>query len=345
MINCFKSKSSNLLAVDISHTSITLLGITKTANCHTVEWYHRCPLPENTLVGNDIIEPYALAACMQALLKHSPKRWKKAIIAVPDSVIMTKIMQITDDLTSGEVEQYIASEIDNTITHPLEKINYDFAILGPSTKYPELLDVVVVAAKTSCVTQRVNLLTQVGLKVACVGVESYALSKLIQRYDKSILAVLHLGFQQSHLWVVDGEKRMFSHEENIGTAQLLDSVMNQCGLNRHQAQRAMEQSDFASRYGVVLWPMYYQSIVEFCRRALQLYSLTDQAIPLNTLWLVGGLVNCSEMADWIKRTLGLDVLQVNSLLYQDRALQLEQLKPNSDQTCCILPLSLALYLS
>ncbi len=69
-------------------------------------------------------------------------------------------------LGDNELEGQVEMQADQYIPFPMEEVSYDFQVIGPSEKDPEMLDVLLVATRTENVEQRQAAVQAAGLTAA-----------------------------------------------------------------------------------------------------------------------------------------------------------------------------------
>lgn len=219
----------------ISSTSITILEISGSPNQYCVEGYGHMQLPK----------PYSdidiVAHAIKTLLSSSGLLSKQVVLAIPDSCVISKIIQISIYTRKQDIEEWVILEAEKHIPYPMNEINLDFHIIGPSIDNPALLDVLIVAARTEHVELRIETLRRAGLAVRIIDIESYAIERaaclwtgelsLLNQEKHSVL--FDINESVMYCFVFYGEKIIFSREDR------LDDWHDFYGLLQ-QMQRAMQ---------------------------------------------------------------------------------------------------------
>jgi len=168
-------KQPVVLGLDISSTAIKLLELSQSGDRLRVESYAVEPLPANSVIEKNIADVEAVGAAIKRAVKRSASRTKLAAVAVAGSAVITKIIAMPASLTEDELEQQIELEADQYIPYPLEEVNLDFEIIGPSENDPERIDVLLAASRSENVDIRIAAIELAGLKAKIVDVEAYAI--------------------------------------------------------------------------------------------------------------------------------------------------------------------------
>ena len=58
---------------------------------------------------------------------------------------ITKVIQMPRNLRGSDLEAQVELQADQYIPFPMEEVSFDFEVIGPSEKDPEMLDVLLVA--------------------------------------------------------------------------------------------------------------------------------------------------------------------------------------------------------
>lgn len=256
VLKLFRPKHQSVLGIDISSSAVKILEISGSGEELCVDGYGREALPPFALDGNLIKDTEAVANCIKKVLLRSRLTSKNAALAVPDSVVISKVVQINDGLNDQEMEELIVIEADKYIPYPIDEINLDFEILGHSAKNSAMLDVLIVASRAENVQRRVEAAVLAGLTPIIVDVESYAVERAALQLAKDlpasghdkIVAIIDIGTRFCHLFVLHGMKLIFSREEKFGSMQLIEAIAERYKMTPEQAMEAKEQGTLPDDY-------------------------------------------------------------------------------------------------
>ena len=87
-------------------------------------------------------------------MKRSGARAKEAAVAISGDAAITKVIQMPRTLSENELEGQVEMQADQYIPFPMEEVSFDFEVIGPSEKDPDMLDVLLVATRSENVEQR-----------------------------------------------------------------------------------------------------------------------------------------------------------------------------------------------
>ena len=190
-------------------------------------------------------------------MKKSGSKAKYAAMAVSGSAVITKVISMPASMTDAEMEAQIQLEADQYIPYPLEEVNIDFQLLGPSEKNPDLVDVLLAASRSENVEDRVAALDLVGLTASVVDVEAYAMetacTHLLDQFPEGgadqTIAVADVGATDTTLNVLHNNKIIYTREQNFGGRQLTEEIQRRYGLSREEAGMAKRQGGLPDNYG------------------------------------------------------------------------------------------------
>jgi type IV pilus assembly protein PilM len=134
-----------MVGLDISSTAIKLLELSRSGGRYRVESYTVEPLPANSVVEKSIADVEAVGEAIRRAVKRSGTKSKHAAVAVAGSAVITKVISMPAAIGDDEMETQISLEADQYIPYPLDEVNLDFEVLGPSSKNPERVDVLLAA--------------------------------------------------------------------------------------------------------------------------------------------------------------------------------------------------------
>ena len=226
MLSLFGKKSTPVLGIDISATAIKLLELGGSPGKYRVESYSVEPLPPNSVVDKNISDEHAVGEAIGKAVKKSGTKLREAAVAVAGSAVITKIISMPANISERDMETQINLEADQYIPFPLEEVNIDFEIIGPSAQSDDQVDILLAASRSENIDLRVASLNVGGLKARVVDVEAFALENAIGLLahhlgvgEGSTIAIADVGSAITTYSVLEDFKIIYSREQNFGGAQ------------------------------------------------------------------------------------------------------------------------------
>lgn len=350
MLNLFKSRQPALLGIDISSTSVKILQISGNSGNYCVDAYATGLIPSVSIDGNKLNDIDGVTSTIKRLLSQSKFTSDIAAIAVPDSQIISKVIQINEGLNDAEMEELVLIEADKFIPYPIDEINLDFVVLGPFAKNSNLLDVLVIASRAENVNSRVEAITRAGLELKIVDVESYAVERAAQLISRdlpghgldNIVAIIDIGAVYTHLFVLHGMKMIFCREEEFGGKQLFEAIAQHYGITYEQAQNAKYQGELKDDYEEQIAKPFKESILLQVKRTLQFFYSTSNHGFIDYILLAGGVGKESGLLELLQKNIGIPVTLVNPFTYMSvsKSVSLDIL--NKDASSLMVACGLAL---
>lgn len=307
LIELFAGKNKPTIGIDISYASVKMLQLSQTDKGYRVESFGVVQMPPNVMEEKVIKEPGVLIETIQKGLKISKTTAQQAILSVPDSAVIRKVITMDAALSEDEMETQIKVEADRYIPYPIEEVNLDFYVLGPSEKDPGLVDVLLAAAKTTVVEERADVVTQAGLKPVVVDVESFAIERACQTLfadvpdiQDKLVGILDMGAFVTNFTVLENFSTLFTREEEFGGRQIYETLREQHDMTKQEAFEAMINSNWPEGFEENVLHPFREATVLHIKRALQFFESTSQHTELDYLVLAGGVSQLQGLAEEVE---------------------------------------------
>jgi type IV pilus assembly protein PilM len=183
----FQSRQRSILGIDINASSVRIVELDGSTAGFFVKNSGCELLPPHVFADQVLKDIDAVTYSINQLFSKKKFISKQVALAVPDSTVISKIIQIKKGFTQIEIEELVLVRASQYLPHPIEDIFLDFEILGPSEN-PSLMDVLILASTTENIKSRVEAVHRVGLTAIFVDVESYALNRAEEYLAKSALS-------------------------------------------------------------------------------------------------------------------------------------------------------------
>ena len=115
MLNLFGGRKLGLVGLDISASAIKLLELSGGDGGYVVESYGVEPLPENTVVEQNIVDVAAVAEAIKRLQASTQFKSKAAAVAVAGSAVITKTIEVPASLKENQIEEQLLMDADQLI--------------------------------------------------------------------------------------------------------------------------------------------------------------------------------------------------------------------------------------
>jgi type IV pilus assembly protein PilM len=312
-------KKPTILGLDISTTAVKLLELSKSGDRYRVESYAVEPLPPNSVIEKNISDVEGVGEAIKRAVKRSGTRCKFAAAAVAGSAVITKVISMPASLSDDEMESQIQLEADQYIPYPLEEVNLDFEVIGPSEDDPERVDVLLAASRSENVDVRVDALEIAGLAAKVIDVEAYAMENafsLIKEQmpdhglDKTI-AVVDIGATMTTLNVLHDLKTIYTREQVFGGKQLTEEIQRRYGLSYEEAGMAKRQGGLPDNYVPEVLEPFKEAMAQQVSRSLQFFFSSSQYNSVDHIVLAGGSSSIPGVDELIEQNQGVPTTVAN----------------------------------
>jgi type IV pilus assembly protein PilM len=308
-----------LMGVDISSSSIKVLQLSKDQGKYCLDAYTIEFLPPQNVVDKTIKAVDTVGAALRRAVKKIKNRRKLVALAVAGSSVITRVIQINKEFNDSEIIEQIEIEADRYIPYPLEEVYYDFEIMGPSLKNPDLMDVLLAAARMETVDMRVSVAEEAGLKAVIIDVETLAMEKAFSLIAEqlphqgmgSIIAMLDIGATNTTLYIFKDLKVIYSRDQVFGGKHLTDEIQRRYGLSAEEAIAAQKYGGLPEDYVTEVLEPFKETIIQQVNRAVQVFFSSSEENAIHHMVLVGGIAALPGLDALIQNKMNIKALVGN----------------------------------
>jgi type IV pilus assembly protein PilM len=350
----FSGKKPGLVGLDISSTAIKLIELSRTtgatAALFRVENYAVEPLPPNAVVEKKIADVQAVGDTIQKAVIRSGAKTRNAAAAVSGAAVITKIISMSATLSDAEMETQIQLEADQYIPYPLEEVNIDFDVLGPSDSGDNMVDVLLAASRRENVDDRVAALEIGGLTATIVDVEAYAMESACtlvlggQDEDggEQTVAVADIGATTTTLHVLHNGQTIYTREQNFGGFQLIEDVQRRYGMARDQALKQVVEGGLPENYPAEVLGPFKETLAQQLGRALQFFYSASAFTRVDQIFLAGGSAGIRGIDELVEERLGTATVVANPFTHMSLSPKVRAPVLDRDAPALMIAVGLAL---
>ena len=342
-------KTTPVLGLDISSTSVKLLELSKSGDKYRVESYSVASLPPNSVVEKNIAELDGVAESISKAVAIGKTKLKTAAVAVAGSAVITKLIDMPDGLNDDSMETQITLEADQYIPYPLDEVAIDFEVQGPSEKNAEQVEVLLAACRRENVDLRVDALEMADLTAKVVDVEAYAIerafelvSQQIDVDDDSAIAIIDIGSTMTTLSVLVGGQTVYTREQLFGGRQLTEEIQRRYGLSLEEAGLAKKQGGLPDDYEPEVLEPFKDAVVQQVTRSLQFFFSSSQYNDVDYVVLAGGVSSMAGLAELVEEKLGTSTTVANPFANMAIASKVDAMSLSNDAPSLMIACGLAM---
>jgi type IV pilus assembly protein PilM len=310
----FGRSTKALLGLDITTSSVKLIELSRSGDTYRVEAYAAEATPVNAVNEKAIVDAQVVGEAVRRALKRSGAKTREAAVAISGDAAITKVIQMPSSFGGSELEGQVELQADQYIPFPMEEVSYDFEVIGPTEKDPDMIDVLLVATRTENVEQRQAAVEAGGLKTSIVDVEAFAVENACQLLRHQMpgegightIAVMDFGASSTTFSVLRDLKVMYTRDFAFGGQQLTEEIMRTYGLTLEEAGRAKKEGGLPSNYEPEILEPFIDDMTQQVSRSLQFFlaSGTNREQP-ELILVCGGCANIPGVADVIASRVGI----------------------------------------
>lgn len=312
------AKTSQVLGIDISSTTVKLLELSQSGDRYRVESYAVAPLPPEAVVEKNVNQVETVGGLIRELVSRSKTRAQHAVAAVAGSAVIIKTIPMPAGLSEEDLEAQLTVEADQYIPYPLEEVALDFEELGPVEGRDDQVNVLLAACRQETIESRVDAIEVAGLTPAIMDVEVFAMERALALLKTQMpmanpetIAMVDIGASMTTLSVYAGGESVYTREQLFGGKQLTDEIMNRYDLSFEEAGRAKKQGGLPEDYESEVLEPFREAVVQQVSRSLQFFFSSSEYTELDCIVLCGGVAAIAGLAEIIEERLSTPTIVAN----------------------------------
>ncbi|HAU02733.1 MAG: pilus assembly protein PilM [Porticoccaceae bacterium] len=338
-----------MIGLDISSSAVKLIELSRSGDGYKVEAYRVLPLPPNTVIEKNIADIDALAEAIQTTVKRSGTKLKDTVVAVSDSSVITKEIELPAGLTDLQMEMQIEAEADQYIPYPMEEVAFDFDVIGPVENNPDLVRVLLAACRQENVEHRRQALEMAGLQPKVIDVEGFAIERAykllegqVDQVGDQVVAIADIGATMFSFTVLVDGKTIYTREQLFGGKQLTEEIQRRYGLSWDEAGEAKRKGGLPEDYETEVLAPFKEALIQHITRSLQFFYSSSHFNYVDQLFLAGGVCALEGLVDEVEQTIGLPTVVANPLLNMQISKSINASALANDAPALLLAIGLAM---
>lgn len=297
MFSLFRRSSAPMLGLDLSASSVKVVEVSQAATGELV--LHRCAterLERGAMRDGRVVNFEGVAQAVVRALRKSGSKLKRAAMALPDSVVTSRAMDVPDGLSESDLLWQVESDLQRYLPFSAEDARLDFYVIGPSARSPGNVSVQVVAAHKDMVDERVALAEAAGLLPVIMDVESMANRRAFKRatgvasdpFAPPLIGLLHMGAFRVVLQVFLGDELVYETEHLEGADRLTQMIEQRYQYDAAEADRRKHTGDLPEDYPEAVLHPFMAHISQDIGRLFEFFFSASEHHSLDHVYLSGG---------------------------------------------------------
>jgi type IV pilus assembly protein PilM len=311
-------RKKNVIGLDIGSSSIKLVELAEGKNGFRLQSLGIAPLPPEAIVDGALMDSVTIIDAIRELITTSKVKTKDVVTSVSGhSVIVKKIA--LPFMTEAELEESIRWEAERYIPFDINDVNIDFQIFGSNPENPEVMDVVLVAAKKDIINDYVSVIMEAGLNPVIIDIDAFALENMLAiNYEigrEEVVAIANVGASVTNINILKNNVSGFTRDIFKGGNQITEDIQRQLHVDYHEAEEIKVGSkvDVASRSIVQnSLKTASESLAVEIRNSLDFFQSSTTYEKIGKLHLSGGGSKIKDFDVILQEEIGIPVEVVDS---------------------------------
>lgn len=266
-----------MIGLDIGSHAIKLVELGGSLASPKVSAWGVTKTPSNAFAENAISDAGLIGEAVENLLVQSGAKSDTVAVAVSSSHAITKVLGMPADISELELEEQVSIEALHFVPYPIDEVNIDFEVIGPSSVNAQENDVLLVACRRSIIDDYIDLMESSDLNLKFIDIDTYALERSLRNQvrinpnSQNPVALFDIGSSTSHLMLLDNERVIYSRHQNFGGSQLIKQVRKEYGVNGEEAEGILNSAQLPGDFLSSVQEPFAEQLAQEINRALQFF--------------------------------------------------------------------------
>ncbi|OGP54274.1 MAG: pilus assembly protein PilM [Deltaproteobacteria bacterium RBG_13_52_11b] len=328
------AKRKNVIGLDIGSSSVKLVELKEGRNGFRLQNLAISPLPPEAIVDGAVMDSVTIIDTVRDLVTAVTKTKDVVTSVSGHSVIVKKITLPL--MTESELEESIQWEAERHIPFDINDVNIDFQIVGYGSENPDLMDVILVAAKKDMINDYVSVIMESGLNPVLVDIDAFAVENMLAvNYDidkEDTVAVANIGATVTNINILRNNISAFTRDVFKGGNQITEEIQRQLHIDYEEAEKIKvgKQVDGAAQSVVQdVLKTASESLAIEIGNTLEFFQSTSTYQKISKLFLSGGGAKIREFDIILQQQIGIPVEMANpfkKIEYSEKNFDVEYLR-------------------
>jgi len=313
----FLPKKREIVGLDIGSSSIKLVELKEGKKGYRLQSLALSPLPPEAIVDGALMDSVTIIDAIKDLIGQAKTKTKSAVTSVSGhSVIVKKIT--LPFMTESELEESIQWESERYIPFDINDVNIDFQILGSDAENPDVMNVILVAAKKDIINDYVSVIMEAGLNPVIVDVDAFSLENMLAiNYDLEkgdSVAIANVGASITSINILKNNVSAFTRDIFKGGNQVTEEIQRQLHIDFEEAERIKVGSKMEGVSQPVIQKVLKEaseSLAIEIGNSLDFFQSASTYEKIGKLYLSGGGSKIKDFDILLQQQIGIPVEMIN----------------------------------
>ena len=331
----FLSKKKDVIGLDIGCSSVKLVELREDKKGYKLQNLAISPLPPEAIVDGALMDSVTIIDAVRDVIANSKTKTKDVVTSVSGHSVIVKRISLPF-MTEAELEESIQWEAERYIPFDINDVNIDFQIFGAAPDNPEVMDVVLVAAKKDIINDYVSIIMETGLNPVIIDIDSFALENMLAiNYEvakEETVAIVNVGASVTNINIIKNNISAFTRDIFKGGNQITEEIQRQLHVDHEEAEKIKVGSkvDLASQSVIEnVLKTASESLAVEIGNSLDFFQSTTTYEKIGKFFLSGGGSKIKDFDMTLQQQIGIPVEIVNpfkKVEYSGKNFDLEYLR-------------------
>ncbi|MGZ3493408.1 MAG: type IV pilus assembly protein PilM [Thermodesulfobacteriota bacterium] len=331
----FLSKKKDVIGLDIGCSSIKLVELREDKKGYKLQNLAISPLPPEAIVDGALMDSVTIIDTIRDVIANAKTKTRDVVTSVSGHSVIVKKISLPF-MTEAELEESIQWEAERYIPFDINDVNIDFQIFGAAPENPEVMDVVLVAAKKDIINDYVSIIMETGLNPVVIDIDSFALENMLAiNYDigrEETVAIVNVGASVANINIVKNNISAFTRDIFKGGNQITEEIQRQLHVDHEEAEKIKVGSkvDLTSQSVIEnVLKTASESLAVEIGNSLDFFQSTTTYEKIGKLYLSGGGSKIKDFDMTLQQQIGIPVEIANpfkKVEYSGKNFDLEYLR-------------------
>lgn len=328
-------RKKGVIGLDIGSSSIKLVELGESKSAYKLQNLGIAPLPPEAIVDGALMDSVTIIDTIRALISNTKAKTKDVITSVSGHSVIVK--KITLPLMSdSELEESIQWEAERYIPFDINEVNIDFQIFGSSSENPEVMDVVLVAAKKDIINDYVSVIIESGLNPVIIDIDAFAIENMLSvNYEvekDETVAMANVGASITNINILKNNMTAFTRDIFKGGNQITEEIQRQLHIDYEEAEKIKVGSKIDATSQSIIQGVLRsasESLAIEIGNSMEFFQSTTTYEKISKLYLSGGGSKIKDFDIVLQQQIGIPVEIVNpfkKIEYSEKNFDLEYLR-------------------
>jgi type IV pilus assembly protein PilM len=309
-------KKNHLIGLDIGSRTIKAAEIVDAKKGHVLKSFGVTEIPPGLIEEGAIKNPEQVSEAIRRLVSSYKMKEQNVALSIGGYSVIVKKINV-QKMTEEQLQETIHLEAEQYIPFDINDVNLDFQMLGPNDGNPNLISVLLIAAKKEMVNDYANLVQMAGLNPCIIDVDAFALQNAYEfnyPIQNENVALIDIGAGKTSLNILKGDQSLFMRDVSLGCGQINQKIVSlaNCTIEEAEQIKRSDQSEVISTED--LREIVSSVVSGWCteiRRAFDFFYSTFPDDQVNRIILSGGGANIKEFRELLAVETSANVEMIN----------------------------------